>query len=94
MKQKHPHYEAIIAWANGEPIEMTCKGADDYWVSIKDPSFSLENQYRVRKEPKPDVVIVQKLYMLEKDGKPMFFGNFELTFDGRTGLLKLTRGLV
>jgi hypothetical protein len=51
----HKHAEAIKAWADGETIEMFT--ADGCWMEVTHPSWMRDMEYRIRKEPKPDIVI-------------------------------------
>ena len=97
----HKHAELIKAWADGAQIEFrtsfhipgpgggTCFTA---WKSKLHDSWHEHIQYRIKPEPKPDVV---KSFMLTKANqlwdvetyiahKP----NLKLTFDGGTGELK------
>lgn len=53
----HKHYEEIIAWANGAEIQVqTYEGR---WTDTKYPSWNAE-AYRIKPEPKPDVVAYGK----------------------------------
>ena len=85
---RHKHADEIIAWANGAQIQ--CLRNDYTWVDDIDPSWLERTQYRVKPEPKPDVV---KYYLFafasicaigEEGGRV----NLKLTFDGETGELK------
>ena len=52
---KHKHCELIKAWADGAEIE--CHVEDlDIWIFTEEPSWNLELKYRIRLEPKPDIV--------------------------------------
>jgi hypothetical protein len=56
----HKHAEAIKAWADGHTIEMlTDYGA---WEAIPHPSWISNVDYRIKREPKPDVVEVRLLF--------------------------------
>jgi hypothetical protein len=85
----HKHAVEIIAWAGGEEIQyydaIMCRWADD-----KNPKWLEDTKYRIKPEPKPDVV---KYYLFafaaicaigEEGGRV----NLKLTFDGETGELK------
>ena len=97
---RHKHYDIIVAWAEGKKIEVfndrrMCWEditGDPYWVD----SF----QYRIKPEPKPDVVVYSRVV-----GKFLIgCGNIEInqlilrpyadnpnikyTFDGEWGKLK------
>jgi len=50
----HKHAELIKAWADGHTIEvLTSNGV---WEEIPHPSWLATMPYRIRKEPKPDIV--------------------------------------
>ena len=86
MNKPHKHAELIKAWADGAEIEVL---DHDKWWSVPSPGWMENSQYRIKPEPKPDVVryaestsnwtgvLVQKEYH-----------NIKLTFDGETGKLK------
>ena len=50
---KHKHAMEIIAWANGATIEGRFPG-EEWELAV--PYWYLEFEYRVKPEPKPDVV--------------------------------------
>ena len=83
----HKHAELIKAWADGAEIQYY-----DYqegWINQEFPQWYVDTEYRIKPEPKPDVV---DFICLIRDGGRTFFGeydnNLELTFDGETGELK------
>lgn len=92
MKTPHKHAELIKAWADGAEIEAR-QGVSNSWVFVREPTWSIHGVYRIKPEPKPDVVeqYVAKGYTKyggvrvaehwERD-------NLKLTFDGETGKLK------
>ena len=54
MKTPHIHAEIIKAWADGYEIEyLTSYGA---WLPTHRPSWCEDTEYRIKPEPKPDVV--------------------------------------
>lgn len=87
MNKPHKHKDLIIAWANGAEIEFF----DDLsrrWYYTDRPVWGDHTQYRIKPEPKPDVV----KYMFV-EAKPSFCNttndnNLKLTFCGETGKLK------
>lgn len=89
----HKHAELIKAWADGAEIEFRFKDAIRGWSDWKpnDGRFSNDHwwEYRIKPQPKPDVVHV---WYVEPDSYPRFkdWGpyNLKLTFDGETGELK------
>lgn len=92
---KHPHYDVIVAWAADISKAVQFRDADHQpWIDAQGiPSFRPAVQYRLKPEPKPDVV---KKYMCSmKDGHPYIRNaehwqeaNLSLTFDGETCALK------
>ena len=85
---KHKHAELIKAWADGSEIEVKVNGG---WDNAKRPSWSEFTEYRIKPEPKPDVVYYANFrknlvsaYHIEK----LSNDNLRLTFDGETGELK------
>jgi len=92
---KHKHAELIKAWADGAQIQIR-DDLDDIWLDTNSPSWVAEYQYRIKPEPKPDVV---RYYEVHKEfGGPLQspFHNIKATYDGETGELKsaevLSRG--
>lgn len=84
---KHKHYDCIVAWAEGKTVQnfndrrMCWEDitGDPYWVN----SF----QYRIKPEPKPDVVQTCEIsisFAYFTSGYP----TVQFTFDGETGKLK------
>jgi len=91
MKQPHKHAELIKAWADGAEIEFFDRYCSE-WRDSPGPSWGEDNIYRIKLEPKTDVVY-------ETNVKYDFLGhrvnttwggfsNLKLTFDGETGTLK------
>ena len=83
---KHKHADVIIAWANGASIEH--KTSMGNWMYLENPSWSKDTEYRIKPEPKTDIVRYLEM--------PMFWGyverrpesNMKVVFDGETGQLK------
>jgi hypothetical protein len=88
---KHKHYEAIMAWANGEAIEM--KTSSNKWFAVPNPGWYKEGTYRVKPTPKPDIVH-EVLIVCGMSAGPLLYAaspletNFSLIFDGETRQLK------
>ena len=61
---KHKHAELIKAWADGAEIQH--KGGDGNWYDS--PSYPPQmiwydgTEYRIKPEPKPDVVVINNFY--------------------------------
>jgi len=87
---KHVHYDAIVAWANGDIIECL---AGTEWAIINNPKWQTDIQYRVQLKPKPPVVH-EVLVSLSPFAGPVLHAastleaNCVLVFDGHTGKLK------
>ena len=84
----HKHAELIKAWAEGATIEGKWSGR--FWEVEKNPSWDVDVEYRIKPEPKPDVVryttISQYAIGIWTEKNP--HDNLKLTFDGETGELK------
>ena len=95
MKTPHKHAEIIKAWADGAEIEIYDDGT---WKKAWNPNWYEACVYRIKPEPKLDVVLysfahplttnnlgnVSNAYPLPETWEP----NLRLTFDGETGKLK------
>ncbi len=53
-KKPHVHAECIKAWADGASIQR--KLGSNGWLDIDNPSWYPSMEYRIKPEPKPDVV--------------------------------------
>ena len=84
---KHKHAELIKAWADGAQIEYLFTDTNE-WCPALTPRWAKSVQYRVKPEPKPDVV--RYVDTDEYYGQPIqtHFANLKITFDGETGKLK------
>ena len=89
---KHKHCEVIKAWADGAEIEFKSPSKEN-WECISEPSWLDSNEYRVKPEPKPDVVT--EVYIFDSsngaglNNNPINpLKNVKLTFDGETNKLK------
>lgn len=92
MKQ-HKHAELIKAWADGAMIESKVTNSDGpFWIDAPNPIWADHVEYRVKPEPRPDVV--ERMYFHEYGCSYHFCiskecrHNLRLTFDGETGQLK------
>ena len=96
MKTPHKHAEIIKAWAEGAEIEYRCAVSGD-WEPANCPGWADFTIYRIKPEPKPDVVrYTTYQYNVNNSGTiggaPTCdvnrFTNLKLIFDGETGKLK------
>lgn len=94
MKTPHKHAELIKAWADGAEIEVSMDGS--HWSDcLGAPSFNVNFKYRIKPEPKPDVIryglaIVNNGICLTYPAPPKTHNNddnLKLVFDGETGKL-------
>ena len=53
---KHKHADLIHAWADGAKIQWRDPKDDDHWSDIRIPNWLEDCEYRIKPEPKPDVV--------------------------------------
>ena len=83
---KHKHADVIIAWANGAQIQV--KAHNVVWEDRENPVWSVDREYRIKPEPKPDVVERVLLWRIDRCGMTQPVGEFRLVTDGETGKLK------
>lgn len=89
---RHKHADLIHAWAEGAEIQYNVGdgcGWHDYEAASTAPSWDECCQYRIKPEPKPDVVCY--FTAAKHDRQPqtqrLCGDNLKLTFDGETGKL-------
>ena len=89
---KHIHYDTIMAWANGASIEMR-DILTETWHDVDSPSWYGSIDYRVKPQPKPD--LVREAFIVNSlSAGPMLYAaspseaNCVFVFDGETGKLK------
>jgi len=97
MRTPHKHAELIKAWADGVEIEFRWSD-EKVWKSVENPAWDVECAYRIKPEPKPDVVMTRKISILVEpcDREPNglvnvtagFGRNVRFVFDGETRKLK------
>jgi len=92
MKTPHKHAALIKAWADGAEIEFRWDCLDD-WRRITTPRWDQDGDYRIKPEPKPDVVFLKKAFLLGTKvhiyiAEDWGGENLKLTFDRETGKLK------
>ena len=86
-KKPHKHAELIKAWADGAEIEYR-DGQKNPWRSMPvHGDWEDFFEYRIKPEPKPDVVEYRYLIRLAEGLKPED-ANLKIVFDGETGKLK------
>lgn len=52
---KHKHYDMIVAWAEGKAIQRLSV-IYAMWEDAPNPNWDCDFEYRIKPEPKPDVV--------------------------------------
>ena len=52
----HKHAELIKAWADGAEIQFKEKDGWTDWIHRASPAWTETTEYRIKPEPKPDVV--------------------------------------
>lgn len=90
QQKPHKHAECIKAWADGAEIE-TRPYSDAGWFPLEEPHWHLEREYRIKPEPKPDVVryCSMPVYCFSGMTDTQYpSSNLKLTWDGETGKLK------
>lgn len=87
MRTPHKHAELIKAWADGAEIEAYQGGGS--WKCVSSPAWNMGTTYRIKPEPKPDVVTLDSVQL---EGNEAFFTieepNLKLIWCGETGKLK------
>lgn len=95
-KKPHKHAELIKAWADGAEIQMK-NVFEGVWVSYEeyeDPSWNINYEYRIKPEPKPDIVRWGNLTTNGEDTTAFWYtapyhtANMKATYDGETHKLK------
>lgn len=90
MKTPHKHAELIHAWADGAEIEQYSSRHND-WCHAPIPSWKEQALFRIKPEPKPDIVMYCYTDKTRSNRPELYFrsgDNTKLTFDGETGKLK------
>ena len=79
---RHKHADLIIAWANGAKIQILNTRTGEWDTLGAHPCWPDICEYRIKPEPKPDLVMRAAGYAYDVLSK------VQLTFDGNTGELK------
>lgn len=102
LRKTHKHAELIKVWADGAEIQVF-DNIFNSWFDVIDnkPSWDFEHEYRIKPEPKPDVVAkgiiewggntANGVADYDTDFRVSEHwerDNIKLTFDGETGKLK------
>jgi hypothetical protein len=87
---KHKHCDVIKAWADGAEIEF--KDIFGKWRWIENPEWNGCSEYRIKREPKPDLFIFLDVrhhkYINYVSDDEVSTANLKLILDGDTGKLK------
>ena len=95
----HKHHDLIVAWAKGADIQWYDGST---WITTPHPGWATQHSYRIKPEPKPDVILygcVVKKHWTEYEEEGSVFicnidtlkiktDNVKFIFDGETGKLK------
>ena len=94
MKTPHKHAALIKAWADGAEIEYKYFRSGQ-WIQIETPNWDATVEYRIKPEPRPDLIYYG---VFDMDGSATidsvftkFFDHgdhIKVTFCGETGKLK------
>ena len=91
MNKPHKHADLIKAWADGAEVEYLDAGSASFWRSVTSPRWDGQGSYRIKPEPKPDVVrygmVVDNRYGSLTLAR-CACDNVKFIFDGETGALK------
>ena len=89
----HKHAKLIKDWADGAEIEMYFP-VEEVWKLLAQPRWLDEYQYRIKPEPKPDVVryfyseVNSMCGIRFSDCHGIAAKELKITWDGETGKLK------
>ena len=90
MNKPHKHAELIKAWADGAEVEYWSESYKE-WSVEPYPNWYDTSTYRIKPEPKPDVVRYGHI-MDNRYGsltlEALLTSNIKFIFDGETGALK------
>jgi hypothetical protein len=93
---RHLHADLIHAWADGAEIEYFNEHSNEWRTFVNEHNIWYEAwQYRIKPEPKPDIVKYINVRLQYKDtgicrwdSCDAQYANLKLVFDGDTGNLK------
>lgn len=99
MRTPHKHAELIKAWADGAEIEFYDTRFNEHRWKLTGPFpyWQPEVQFRIKPDPRPDVVFYARILLPYFDAPPRVDGlcmvqgtldNLKFVFDGQTGQLK------
>lgn len=101
----HVHHDLIVAWAKGAKIEWRVS-SDEPWEETDTPGWHAFHLYRIKPEPKPDVVLygciciekcfdgVANIQNVNATSRKIETDTCMFIFDGETGKLKDAQVLV
>ena len=95
----HKHHDLIVAWTKGAQIQWYDGST---WLTTPYPGWGAEQSYRIKPEPKPDVVVYGNVEWTDVQDGNLNYRNFigfansnlvatdnvKYTFCGETGKLK------
>ena len=93
---KHKHAKLIKAWADGAQIQRKDGIDNGDWLDDLHPRWHILDEYRIKPEPKPDVVKygeIGVIYAPAWHAEPNKRSNIRLIFDSETGKLKVAEVL-
>ena len=101
---KHKHHDIIVAWAADTTQVLECRSRVAHggwvWTPVEYPQWSEDCDYRIKPQPKPDVVCKGIIEFTGDHFRTAAYrtifrvsehfecDNIHLTFDGETGKLK------
>lgn len=100
----HVHHDLIVAWAKGAKIQW--EYSRDGWEDISNPGWDKTTNYRIKPEPKPDVLLYGMICLdqdshdavqitpVKADHRKLPSDTCMFIFDGETGKLKDAQVLV
>lgn len=97
QNKPHKHAELIKAWADGAEIQWRWGHINDEWETTTTPYWQSDCEFRIKPQPKPDLVVYGRAMISLQSAQPVVnglgylcgdFDNVRFVFDGETCILK------
>lgn len=90
---RHPHHDVIVQWAADTSKVVQWRHGSELWYDDEkwNHSWNPHREYRIKPEPKPDVVLYVRAEcsgFYQATSFQTTNDNLRLTFDGETNKLK------
>ncbi len=81
VSKKRKHADVIIAWANGEDVQVRQSWKSD-WASTSTPQFNDSHEYRVKPKEEVKYYVARSTCLIHSNEQE---ANIKMTFCGSTG---------